>query len=194
MDWTATAAAISAGAVIVTLALFIAEGRRRAEEARKAATHDAISRVLQTMESAVRWQQRPVFVRMFANPELDYALAVLRLRHELPDANSSIALWAMSQNQLMMAASSDPESRDIGVKVAGKLVEWGHGQVPEAWFKEQLDLHPPQASFRVPRSKRIHRGLSRSKESLLTGAVLGGAIVIGQELRALAKRRPGLFD
>lgn len=193
MDWTAIAAAISAGAVIVTLALFIAEGRRRAEEARKAATHDAISRVLQTMESAVRWQQRPVFVRMFANPELDYALVVLRLRHELANEKSAIAIWAMSQNQLMIAASSDHESRDIGVKVAGKLVEWGHGQVPDNWFQEQLDLHPPQTTFRVSPAKRMRRALSRSKESLVIGAAIGVAVVIVQELSAAAKRRPGLF-
>jgi len=187
VDWTAVSAAISAAAVIVTLALFIHDGRRRANEARKAATHDAISRVLQTMESTVRWQQKPILIRMFANPELDYAFGALRLRHELPNEKSPVAQWANSQTQLMLAAASDRRSRDIGVQMAGKLVEWGQGQVPDDWFAAELKSHPVQTNFRVPRERKIRRSLSRFKESLVTGAVIGAIIMAIQELKALLK-------
>lgn len=187
MDWTAVAAAISAVAVVVSLVIFTVESRRRAAEARKAATHDAISRVLQTMESAVRWQQKPVFIRMFANPELDYALAVLRLRHELPNEESPVAQWTLSQAQLMMAATSDRGSRDIGVQVASKLVEWGQGAVPDEWFLTELGLHPPQAQFKVPRERRRRRSLSRAKESFIEGTAIALVVMLFHGLKALWK-------
>ena len=187
MDWTAVSAAISAAAVIVTLALFIHDGGRRADEARQAATHDAISRVLQTMESAVRWQQQSVFVRMFANPELDYALAVLRLRHELPNEKSPVAQWTMLQTQIMMAATSDRASRDTGVQVAAKLVEWGHGAVSDDWFLAELKAHPVQAEFTVPRERRRRRALSRAKESFTEGIAIGLVVMLYQGLKALWK-------
>ena len=144
------------------------------------ATHDAISRVLETMESAVRWQQKPRFLRLFVNPELDYVLAVLRLRHELPNEQSPVAQWTLSQTQVMMAATSDGESRDTGVRVASKLVEWGHGEVSDEWFLAELVTHPIQGEFKVPRDRRLRRSLTRAKSSFVEGLGLGVVLLMAK--------------
>ncbi|WBM80675.1 hypothetical protein KIV56_04560 [Cryobacterium breve] len=135
----------------------------------------------------MRWQQKPFFVRMFANPEIDYLLAVLRLQHELPNEDSPVAIWVMSKTQLMMAAASDRESRDIGVQIAGKLVEWGNGRVSDAWFLQELKFRPVEADFRVPRARKMRRYLSRSKEGLSVGAVIGGIVLAVRGMSAALK-------
>ena len=88
----------------------------------------------------------------------------------------------------MMAAVTDGESRDTGVRASSKLVEWGHGEAVDDWFLAELGLRPVQAEFRLPRGKKMLRTLSRSNEGFTTGAVIGPLALIIHGSRELIRR------
>lgn len=177
-DWVAITAIATGCAVVVSLILFIWESRQRVARDRRERRHEAVSRVLDTMEIAVRKQQRPIFVRVWSKAELDYALAVPRLRHNLEDLDVALPRWAMRRTQEMLDACSDKESREIGIDIGSKLVEWSHGTIPTQWFANQLAERPLRQNFKRSRSKSFVRGLRQGVESFKFGAAVGGALVV----------------
>jgi len=181
IDWTAVAAIVAALAVVVTLFLFMADRRRRAAEDKARLKREAISRLLDSMESSIRMNHGVLStLRFWANPDIEYALSVPRLLHDLGPDNVAISGWAFSQAQAIIAASSDKRATDLGIAMAMKIVEWGQGTVPDEWFRRELRRNPVDAHFQVGGVQRLQRGWDRMKRS--TGAliaifVIGGVLV-----------------
>jgi hypothetical protein len=169
--WTAVSAAISASAVVVTLILFMLQSRRRTVEARRQIRHDAISRVLSAMELTVRRQRIPLLSWM-GSPELDYALVLPRLLHELDHKDEAVGQWVLRQTQSMMSAPSDRTSQAIGVATSLKLVEWDRGKVGTAWFAAQVGKPSELNTFKVTAKQRARRRSSQAGTAFVGWASL----------------------
>lgn len=161
IDWTAVTAVISASAVVVTLIIFMLQSRRRTVEARRQARHDAISRVLSAMEATVKRQRVPLLLWM-GSSEIDYALVVPRLLHELDQKDEAVGQWVLKQTQSMMSAPTDRASQVIGIATSLKLVEWDRGRVKTAWFVTQVGNPSGLATFKLTTKQRTRRGTSRA--------------------------------
>ncbi|MCC6856077.1 MAG: hypothetical protein IT189_08460 [Microbacteriaceae bacterium] len=149
----AVVAVISASVTaIVAVVLFFMESRRRAKEARQASRRDAIRLALDAMDGVTRRAQRLVILRLWTQPELEFALVVPRLLVSLEPQEIAVAKWALRQVSLMGAARSDQEVVRIGVAMTLTLTEWESGLKPTAWFgKEVENGRGPQRSGRVIR-------------------------------------------
>jgi hypothetical protein len=180
MDWAAATAILAAIAVVVTLWLSIAESRRRAAEERARLKRDAISRMLTTMEVSIRRNQGSLnSLRFWSSPDLEYALAIPRLLHELGAENRHVSYWVFGEIQLMLKSTSDKGASEIGVKMCMKLVEWGHGAVPDDWFETELKSKPLSSPFHVSRRSKLLRGFNRLRTAFVAFAaltVMGGAL------------------
>ena len=187
IDWTAVAAIAAAVAVAVSLILFIIDRRRQAAEERARLKREAISRLLDTMEASIRRNQGAFStLRFWDHPDIEYAVAVPRLVHDLGAENVAVSGWAFSQVQAIIAAPSDKRATQLGIAMAMKLVEWGQGTVDDEWFKAELRKTPWASNFRVGRTPRLARGWDRMKRStgaLLALFVMGGALA--ESLRLL---------
>ena len=187
IDWGAVTGVAASLAVAVALGLFIIESRRSAREARERVRRDAISRVLDSMETSIR-RNRGILsaLRFWAHPDLEYALVIPRLVHNLGPRDSLIVMWAIGQNQAMLAATSDKLAAKIGREMCLKIVEWGQGRVSDDWLKLSLAKHPVEENFRVPRPAQAVRMISRTKDSMLSFSVLSIlAIVIVKSGKSL---------
>ena len=180
IDWTAVAAIVAAMAVVVTLILFIIDRRRQAAEERAQLKREAISRLLDSMETSIRRNQGALSaLRFWEHPDIEYAISVPRLVHDLGLGNLAVSSWAFSQVQAIIAAPSDKRATQLGIAMAMKLVEWGQGTVDEAWFQAELRNNPWTSVFKVGRKSRWKRGWDRLKRStvvLLALFVIGGAL------------------
>lgn len=173
IDWGAVTGVVAALAVAVTLVLFIIESRRRAVEGREKVRREAISRVLGAMESSIRRNQGILnSLRFWAHPDLEYALVIPRLVHDLGPKDSLIVMWAIGQTQAMLLATSDKSAAKIGREMCLKIVEWGQGRVNDDWLKSELAIRPTQTNFRLPWKIQVLRMLSRTKDSVLSLSVL----------------------
>ena len=184
VDWSGITAGAAAAAVVVTLWTFIVESRRRraAEQARL--KREAISRLLDSMESSIRKNHGLLAVlRFWENPDIGYALAIPRLIHDLGPANRLVSAWAMSQVQAIIAATSDKRAAAMGTSMSMKLVEWGQGRVPNEWFAQELLGHPIDPAFKVKKSAQVQRGWHRLIASSF--ASLAFFIIVGGSLSAL---------
>lgn len=179
-DWTGVAAIVAALAVAVTLILFIIDRRRQAAEERARLNREAISRLLDTMEASIRRNQGAFSaLRFWDHPNIEYAVSVPRLVHDLGPGNLAVSGWAFSQVQAIIAAPSDKRATQLGIAMAMKLVEWGQGSVDDEWFQAKLRKNPWASDFRVGHKPRWKRGwdrLKRSTVALLALFVLGGAL------------------
>ena len=132
------------------------------------------------MEASIRRNQGALSVlRFWEDPDIEYAVSVPRLVHDLGLGNLAVSSWAFSQVQAIIAAPSDKRATQLGIAMAMKLVEWGQGTVDEAWFQAELRNNPWASDFRVDRKPRLTRGWDRLKRStiaLLTLFVIGGAL------------------
>ena len=167
IDWTAVTAVISAFAVIVTLILFMLQSHRRTMDARRQARHDAISRVLSAMEATVKRQRIPLLSWM-GSSEIDYALVVPRLLHELDPKDEAVGQWVLQQTQSMMSAPTDRAAQSIGVAMSLKLVEWDRGSVDTAWFATQVGEPSGLGAVKVTTKQRARRWSSKA------GTAFGG--------------------
>ena len=92
IDWTAVAAIVAALAVVVTLILFIIDRRRQAVEERARLKREAISRLLDSMETSIRRNQGALSVlRFWEHPDIEYAVSVPRLVHDLGPENLAVS-------------------------------------------------------------------------------------------------------
>jgi hypothetical protein len=172
INWTAMSAGAASIAVIVTLALFIASNRRKEIEEKARVKSEAISRILDTMERSVLRNQTVLSsLRFWANPDLEYALTIPRLIHDLGPDNALVWQWALSQTTRMKSAKSEKEAATIGVEMCMKIVEWGHGQVTDQWFKSEISQVQPPSGRALKWSQTV-RGLDRTKNSLIALAIL----------------------
>ena len=171
IDWTAVSAVISASAVVVTLILFMLKSRRRTLDARRQARHDAISRVLSAMEATVKRQRIPV-LSWLGSAELDYALVLPRLLHELDPKDEAVGQWVLQQTQSMMSAPSDRASQKIGIATSLKLVEWDRGTVDTAWFVTQVGEPSGLGTFTATRKQRARRWSSQAGTAFVGWAAL----------------------
>jgi len=77
VNWTAVGAIAPAVAVVVTLTIFVFESRRRRAEDRARLKREAISRLLDSMESSIRKNQGLLAsLRFWENSDVTYALAI----------------------------------------------------------------------------------------------------------------------
>ncbi len=165
IDWTATTAVVSAVAVVVTLILFMLQSHRRTIDARRQARHDAISRVLSAMETTVKRQSVPLLSWM-GSSEIDYALVLPRLLHELEAKDEPVAQWVLKQTQAMRSAPTDKAAHSIGVAMSLKLVEWDPGNVTMAWFVEQVGDPSDLGKFKLTMAQRVRRWSSKAGTAL----------------------------
>jgi len=167
MSVEAVVAVISASVTaIVAVVLFFMESRRRAKEARQASRREAIRLALDAMDGVARRAQRLVILRLWTQPELEFALVVPRLLHSLERNEIAVAKWALGQVSLMGAARSDQEVVRIGVAMTLTLTEWESGLKSTAWFVREIENTRP-----LRRNARVIRRLS-------TGGRLGLEIVV----------------
>lgn len=173
IDWAAVASVVAALAVAVTLVLFIVESSRRAVEDREKVRREAISGVLRAMETSIRRNQGILSsLRFWAHPDLEYALVIPRLVHDLGPKDSLIVMWAIGQTQAMLSATSDKSAAKIGREMCLKIVEWGQGRLTDDWLKSELVDDPVRVDFRVPWRAQFLRMVSRTKDSLISSGVL----------------------
>ena len=192
VDWTAIAAIAASVAVVVTLTLFVIESRRRAAADRARAKKDATSRLLDSMDRAIRRNQGILSsLRFWARADLEYTLAVPRLLHDLGPNDLHISTWCMQQVQSMLAARTDAEAQQVGLLMAMKVVEWEQGRVPDDWFRDELKRAPIVKNFKVPLRTRAVRGLDQTKSSFVATLVLsvlaGGLIALAHQLIGISK-------
>ena len=190
IDWAAIGAIVPALAVVVTLIIFIVESHRRGEENRARLKREAISRLLDSMESSIRKNQGLLAsLRFWESPDITYALAIPRLIHDLGPENAAVSAWAMSQVQKMIASTSDKQAANIGTQMSMKIVSWGQGTVPSEWFAAELRSHPLDVNFKVRGSQRIKRGSRRFVASgiseLALFSLIAGSIAIVRQLPEL---------
>ena len=173
IDWGAVSGVAAAVAVTVTLVVFIVEIHRRAVQERESIRRAAISRVLDAMEASSRRNQGFLSsLRFWAHPDLEYALILPRLIHDLGPKDSLIVMWAAGQTQAMLGATSDKSAAKIGREMCLKIVEWGSGTVTDAWLSNALDIRPASGEFLVPRRSQVLRMLSRTWASFWSTGVL----------------------
>jgi hypothetical protein len=191
VDWSGITASAAAAAVAVTLWIFIVEshGRRVAERARL--KREAISRLLDSMESSIRKNHGLLAaLRFWENPDIGYALAIPRLIHDLGPSDRLVSAWAMSQVQAIIAATSDKRAAALGTSMSTKLVEWGQGKVSNDWFAQELRSHPIDPAFNVEKSARFqrawHRLIASSFASLALFVIVGGSLSALKQIRGIA--------
>jgi hypothetical protein len=191
VDWAAIGAIVPALAVVVTLIIFIVESHRRGEENRARLKREAISRLLDSMESSIRKNQGLLAsLRFWESPDITYARAIPRLIHDLGPENAAVSAWAMSQVQKMIASTSDKQAANIGTQMSMKIVSWGQGTVPGDWFAAELRSHPLEVNFKVRGTQRLKRGSRRFVASgiseLALFAMIAASIDIIRHLPKLA--------
>lgn len=172
MSVEAVVAVISASVTaIVAVVLFFMESRRRAKEARQASRREAIRLALDAMDGVARRAQRLVILRLWTQPELEFALVVPRLLHSLERNEIAVAKWALRQVSLMGAARSDQDVVRIGVAMTLTLTEWESGLKSTAWFVREVEnARPPQRNARVIRRLSAGGRLGFEIVVLLVGA------------------------
>jgi hypothetical protein len=138
--------------VVVTVALFSAAQLLVVRSARQTARAAMINDVFTALEHAARVQARPVVVRLWSRPELEYALLVPRLLVGLPRKERIVAVWAQTQVNTMLAAKTQGEVITIAADLSGKIAEWHLGQRHRAWFAQEVRDHHPMKNRAARRS------------------------------------------
>lgn len=129
--------------VVVTVTLFCASQVLLLRTARRSARTALVSDVLTALEQVARTHARPVFVRIWTKPELEYALLVPRLLVGLRQKDRIIAVWARTRVDAMLAAKTQADVVVIASDLSGKISEWHLGQRQRAWFAQEVDDYRP---------------------------------------------------
>lgn len=177
--WVPVGSVAALAAVFVTLVIFLIQGSGAKKGRLANARHAAISEVLSTMEKSIRMQRRPFILRFWSKPELDYALTVPRLLHELGPDENAVASWISWQVQRMTIATSDSASVRIGIDMTARLVDWGKGTKSVEWFKEQSPRPLVPADMNVPLLNRVRRTGSQMVSGVITGVAIAPFLVLG---------------
>lgn len=129
--------------VVVTVALFTITQLLLVRSARQAARTSMINDVLTALEHVARTHSRPVIVRIWTKPELEYALLIPRLHVGLRPRERVIAAWAQTRVNAMLAARTQDEVVAIASDLSGKISEWHLGQRHRAWFQQEVKDYQP---------------------------------------------------
>lgn len=132
--------------MVVTVVLFSVTQLLLLRSARQAARASAVDAVLSALERVARTHSRPVVVRLWTKPELEYALLIPRLLVGLRPKERIVAVWAQARVQAMAAASTQGEVLLIASDLSGKVAEWYLGQRDAAWFRQEVKDHQPMRS------------------------------------------------
>lgn len=130
--------------VLVTVMLFAITQGVLVRSARQAARTSMIDTVLTALERVARTHSRPVVVRLWTRPEVEYALLVPRLLVGLRRRERVIAVWAQTRVNAMLAAETQGEVVVIASDLSGKLSEWYLGQRSRGWFDQEVKGHQPR--------------------------------------------------
>lgn len=149
--------ATTGATLLVTVVLFAIDRCLQRKSAREAARREMVARVLRTFEGSMRTLARPVLVRAWQNPDLEFTLLIPRLLVDLPSRDRVIAKWLLRQVQLMRLAVTTRERVAIGAHVGQSLVRWQHREIKARWFTEQLATDPLATDFRVPTRTRVRQ-------------------------------------
>lgn len=179
MDVTAT---VAIGALVLTVALFAVERWLVRGDRKRERRSAAVARVLQAVEDTVHLQLRPLILRMWKRPDVDFLLLAQRLHHELDGEEAVVASWLVRQTQYMMRESSETRALQIGVRMAIELVNWEKGRRDLDWFKTELERDPVETPFAVPRSVQWRKSIRTGVSIFLTAAVAGVGAGAAREL------------
>lgn len=141
-----TDTSIALVSVVVTVALFFVAQLLVVRSARQSARAAMVNDVLSALEHVARTHSRPVVVRMWTKPELEYALLVPRLLVGLRRKDRIIAVWAQTRVNAMLAAKTQSDVVVIASDLSGKISEWHLQQRRRAWFAQEVQDHHPAAS------------------------------------------------
>jgi len=130
--------------VLVTVVLFAITQVMLVRSARQAARASMVDNVLTALERVARTHSRPVVVRLWIKPEIEYALLVPRLLVGLRRRERVIAVWAQTRVNAMLAAKTQGEVVVIASDLSGKISEWYLGQRSRGWFEHEVKDHRPK--------------------------------------------------
>lgn len=171
--------------VAVSLLLYGAEYLRRRFSARRDARRQAVERVLDALERAMR--RHVGFSRYLStSPAIDYAVVYPRLALELPGKSVVVAGWLWRQVQHLLLETDPTASLRRQSELAGRLVSWCRGETRLPWFVQQLAADPVDHNFTVPLSVKLRRDAR-----IFGNSALGTAAVLA--VVATAKRALGAF-
>lgn len=141
-----SATVVALCSVVVTVALFAMTQLLLMRSARQDARASAVDAALTALERVARTHSRPVVVRLWTKPELEYALLVPRLLVGLRPKERIVAVWARTRVQAMAAAKTQGEVVLIASDLSAMVSEWYLGQRDAAWFRQEVKDHQPSRS------------------------------------------------
>ena len=184
------ALAIAFVSVMVALAAVIGTFRERQSQRRNddlERRRQLVGEVLEKLDRVARLQSRPVFGRLWAKPELEFALAMPKLELLVEEHEQPIVEWLNLQIRHMHRASSDGRAAVIGIRSAAALAEWFRGNRPLSWFETALfaaeELPIPPAKRTVWR--HLHTSFEAMGLSVLTVFVASLSLAFASKLEQL---------
>jgi len=169
--------------VLVTVGLFVITQVMLVRSAHRAARASMVENVLTALERVARMHSRPVFVRFWTKPEIEYALLIPRLLVGLRRRDRMIAVWAQTRVNAMLAAKTQGEVVVIASDLSGKISEWYLGQRSRGWFEQEVKDHQPK------KNRTARRQFNTSAHAVLLVLLACGCAVLPSAVgSALADR------
>lgn len=145
------------------------ERRRSSQTANEQRRSLLVAQVIERLERVVRVQSRPVWFRLWANPELEFSLALPRLTLLVSDREKPLLEWFALQTKRMQRASTDRKATAIGIETVSTLAAWFRNDRTMQWFDDQLVT---SAAMRPePARRKFRRQISAPIESTLLVAL-----------------------
>lgn len=175
-------------AAVVAVLVHQAGERSRRREALAEQQRQAVVRMLDTIDEAIRAGLIPRIFRPSRSPELELTMALPRLLMDLPRQDLPVATWAAGQIQQARSRLRRREFVERVVAVEAALISWHRGDLAVSWFEEQLSQTPYDPQFRLRRRTRIFLWTRDMFESAL--AVASWAVVTAAASGQLWRKRP----
>jgi hypothetical protein len=130
------------------------EKKRREREALHEGKRVAVSRMLDVLDTAIRLQALPPFVRSWRSPNMAPLLALSRLTLDLTDEDLPISVWAAGQVQRMAYERTGKSYLRRATELQARLVSWYRGDLNTHWFIHALEEEPFEEDWRPTRLER----------------------------------------
>jgi hypothetical protein len=175
----------------VTVVLFSVDRVTQRKIMAAASRRDVVARVLDAFDSSARAMARPVFVKAWVNPELEFTLLVPRLLVDLPKGDRVISAWLLRQVQLMRLAATNSDRVKIGANVGDRLLQWQHHEIKVKWFIDQLANDPVSPEFKVPLRVKVTQTVRDSWAYVQLLVVLAGVVLIARQVTSVGRQHDG---
>lgn len=138
------------------------------------------------LETVVRLADRPIWLRLGANPELEIALTIPRLAAVATKEEAPLVAWIGLQSKRMQLAPTNRVAVQIAGQVVGELAAWHSGDRSIGWFAAQ---NASLGDLRARRPRRsLRRQLEPARESFIFSFVLVASVLAPAALFAGAAK------